>query len=283
MGLKTMAQTYLHGRWPAVRSLAIAVCGQHNSHVNEPQLNRYARQTRLLEVGEKGQRRLLDSRVLIIGAGGLGSPVAMYLAAAGVGHLLISDFDRVDESNLQRQIVHGQANLGESKASSAKNALLRLNPSIRVDAFDYELDGDELREQADKADVLVDCSDNFPTRFTLNRVSLSTSTPLVCGAAIRWQGQVVTFVPDRQDSPCYQCLYPDESVEAATCAAEGILAPIVGIIGSLQALEVLTILLDAGPGLCGQVLLFDGLAMECQTIALPKKARCPACSLSRPR
>ena len=167
------------------------------------------------------------------------------------------------------------------KPRPRRKTLLGINPAVRVEVFDYELDDDELVEQAKKANVLVDCSDNFPTRFSLNRVSLSTLTPLVCGAAIRWQGQVATFVPERQDSPCYRCLYPDESVEAATCAAEGILAPIVGIIGSLQALEVLNILLDAGPGLCGQVLLFDGLAMECQTVMLPKKASCPACSLSR--
>ncbi len=243
-------------------------------------LNRYSRQTRLLEVGEVGQQRLLDARVLIIGAGGLGSPVSMYLAAAGVGHLVISDFDRVDESNLQRQIAHRHEDLGESKASSVSKTLLALNPAVKVDALDYEIDGDELVEQVTKADVLMDCTDNFPTRFSLNRVSLRTATPLVSGAAIRWQGEVATFVPERQDSPCYQCLYPDESVEAATCAAEGILAPLVGIIGSLQALEVLNLLLDAGPGLCGQVLLFDGLAMECQTVALPKKASCPVCSLS---
>ena len=243
-------------------------------------LERYARQTRLVEVGEIGQQRLLDSRVLIIGAGGLGSPVSMYLAAAGVGHIVISDFDRVEESNLQRQIAHTHADLGESKASSVKKTLLALNPAVKAEALDYEIDGDELVEQVTKADVLVDCSDNFPTRFDLNRRSLQTATPLVSGAAIRWQGQVATFVPERQDSPCYQCLYPDESVEAAACAAEGILAPLVGIIGSLQALEVLNLLLNAGPGLCGQVLLFDGLAMECQTVMLPKKASCPACSRS---
>ena len=240
--------------------------------------NRYSRQTRLGEVGEAGQQRLLDSRVLMIGVGGLGSPVSMYLAAAGVGHLVISDYDRVDESNLQRQIAHSHADLGESKASSARRTLMSLNPGVRVDALDYELDGEELVSQTQQADVLVDCTDNFPTRFALNRVSLATGTPLVSGAAIRWQGQVATFVPGRQDSPCYQCLYPDESVEAATCAAEGILAPLVGIIGSLQALEVLTLLLDSGPGLCGQVLLFDGLAMECQTVVLPKNASCSACS-----
>ena len=243
-------------------------------------MNRYNRQIRLREVGESGQRRLLDSRVVIIGAGGLGSPVAMYLAAAGVGHLVISDFDRVDESNLQRQIAHKHEDLGHSKASSVRKTLLALNPNVQVEALDYELDGDELVAYVDKSDVLVDCSDNFPTRFNLNWVSLKTLTPLISGAAIRWQGQVATFVPERQDSPCYQCLYPDESVEAVTCAAEGILAPLVGIIGSLQALEVLNILLDAGPGLCGQILLFDGLAMECQTVVLPKKSNCPACSLT---
>ena len=259
--------------------LAIAAVDAENRDVDQALKDRYSRQTRLLEVGEAGQQRLLDARVLIIGAGGLGSPVSMYLASAGVGHLVISDFDRVDESNLQRQIAHTHADLGESKASSIKQTLLALNPAVAVQALDYEIDGDELLEQASEADVVVDCTDNFPTRFSLNRVSIRTSTPLVSGAAIRWQGQVATFIPARQDSPCYQCLYPDEGVEAATCAAEGILAPLVGIIGSLQALEVLNLLLDAGPGLCGQVLLFDGLAMECQTVTLPRNASCPACSL----
>jgi molybdopterin/thiamine biosynthesis adenylyltransferase len=243
-------------------------------------LNRYARQIRLSQVGVEGQRRLLDARVLIIGAGGLGSPVSMYLAAAGVGQIALSDFDHVDESNLARQIVHSQANLGQSKASSAKQTLEALNPGVLVDAFDYELDGSELEEQVRAADVVADCTDNFPSRFTLNRVSQATGTPLVTGAAIRWEGQVATFVPADTHGPCYQCLYPDEGIETVTCEAEGIMAPVVGIIGSIQALEVINLLLEVGTGLRGRVLLLDGLAFACHTIELPKNKNCPVCSSS---
>jgi len=246
--------------------------------VDTDQLERYSRQIRLPQIGESGQQRLLDSRVLIIGAGGLGSPVSMYLTAAGVGHLVLSDFDRVDESNLQRQIVHRNDNIGKHKADSAAELLRELNPRVRVDAVNYELDGDELLTHVGLADVVVDCTDNFPSRFTLNRMTLATGTPFVSGAAIRWQGQVVTFLPSEVASPCYRCLYPDESIEAATCAAEGVVAPLVGVIGSMQALETLNILLGVGSHLAGRLLMFDGMTMEWEVIKLPKNPACPACS-----
>jgi len=242
------------------------------------QQTRYSRQIKLPQVGEAGQERLLQSRALIIGMGGLGSPVSMYLAAAGVGHLVLTDFDQVDTSNLQRQIVHSQANIGELKATSARETLLRLNPEITILALDYELDGGELIAQAKQADVLVDCTDNFPSRFELNRASLATGTPLVSGAAIRWEGQVSTFIPKHQSSPCYQCLYPDTGIEAATCAMEGVIAPLVGVVGSVQALEVLNLLLKTGDGLRGRLLVLDAVAMEWQTISLPRNPDCPACS-----
>ena len=241
------------------------------------QIERYSRQIKLPQVGETGQQQLLDSRVLIIGMGGLGSPVAMYLVAAGVGHLVISDYDRVDESNLQRQIVHTQASINELKAASARDTLLRLNPAVSIDALNYELDDEELTKQVKQANVVVDCTDNFPSRFELNRVSLATGTPIVSGAAIRWEGQVSTFIPKNSDSPCYQCLYPDTSMEAATCAMEGVIAPIVGIVGTTQALETLNVLLETGDGLCGRLLILDGIAMEWQTITLPRNEKCPAC------
>lgn len=242
------------------------------------QLERYARQIRLPQVGETGQQKLLDARVLIIGMGGLGSPVALYLAAAGIGHLVISDFDRVDESNLQRQIVHSVKDIGNSKASSAKASILAINPETRVDVFDYELDSEDLVEQVSAANILVDCTDNFPSRFELNRVSRKTKTPLVSGAAIRFEGQAATFDPKIPDSPCYQCLYPDEGIEAATCAAEGVMSPIVGIIGTIQALETINLLIGSSEGLVGRLLLFDGLAMEFQTLILPKNSKCPTCA-----
>jgi adenylyltransferase/sulfurtransferase len=239
---------------------------------------RYSRQIKLPQVGEAGQERLLQSRALIIGMGGLGSPVSMYLAAAGVGCLVLTDYDHVDMSNLQRQIVHSHINIGESKVASAKETLARLNPDANIVTFDYELDGAELISQTKQADVLVDCTDNFPSRFELNRASLITGTPLVSGAAIRWEGQVSTFIPKQQSSPCYQCLYPDTGIEAATCAMEGVIAPLVGVVGSIQALEVLNVLLKTGKGLSGRLLVLDGIAMEWQTIALPRKIDCPACS-----
>lgn len=245
--------------------------------MDEAQYARYARQIRLGEVGEAGQQRLLDARVLVVGMGGLGSPVSMYLAAAGVGHLVLSDFDRVDESNLQRQIVHHHSDIGESKASSARATLEAINPGTRVDALDYELVDEELDAQAAAADVLVDCTDNFPSRFALNRVSIATATPLVSAAAIRWQGQMACFLPARAQSPCFQCLYPDESVESATCAAEGIISPLVGVMGSMQALATLGILLGEDEALCGHLLLFDGLALEWQSVPVAKVPGCPSC------
>jgi adenylyltransferase/sulfurtransferase len=245
--------------------------------MNPEQTERYSRQIKLPQLGEPGQQRLLDARVLIIGMGGLGSPVSMYLTAAGVGHLVISDYDRVDESNLQRQIVHTQASVNELKATSARDTLLRLNPAVSIDALNYELDDEELHEQVRQADVVVDCTDNFPSRFELNRVSLATGRPVVSGAAIRWEGQVSTFIPKNPDSPCYQCLYPDTGIEAATCAMEGVIAPIVGVVGATQALETLNVLLETGSGLCGRLLVLDGIAMEWQTITLSRNHNCAAC------
>ena len=246
--------------------------------MNPQEQERYSRQIKLPQVGNHGQQRLLDAQALIIGMGGLGSPVALYLASAGVGRLTITDFDRVDESNLQRQVIHRQEMIGELKAESARNAIERLNPQCMVEALDYELDGEELLERVRGADVVVDCTDNFPSRFELNHASLATGTPLVSGAAIRWEGQVATFHPRDPKSPCYRCLYPDTGIEAATCAMEGVIAPIVGVIGTLQALETLNVLLETGKGLSGRVMVFDGIAMEWQTISLPRNPDCPACT-----
>ena len=152
-----------------------------------------------------------------------------------------------------------------------------MNPTVQVDALDYQLDAEELMAQAQAADVIVDCTDNFPSRFELNRVSIVSGTPLVSGAAIRWEGQVATFVPRNPTSPCYQCLYPNTGIETASCAMEGVIAPIVGVIGTTQALETLNILLETGRGLCGRLLVFDGIAMEWQSINLPRRTDCPAC------
>ena len=240
-------------------------------------LDYYSRQIKLPQLGEEGQARLYGSRALIIGMGGLGSPAAMYLAAAGIGNITVSDFDRVEASNLQRQIVHRARDIGALKAHSAKATLQELNPHAKVTAVDWELDEDELQRHVEAADVVVDCSDNFATRFALNAACFRHGTPLVSGAAIRFEGQVSTFLPEDPDSPCYRCLYPDSDAAAETCPAEGILAPVVGIIGSIQALEAVKVLGGLGRTLCGRLLLVDALSMECHTIRLPKDAACPVC------
>lgn len=237
---------------------------------------RYSRQIRLPQIGAGGQRRLRDARVMIVGMGGLGSPAAMYLTAAGVGRLVLADFDRVDESNLQRQIIHAHADIGALKAESAARSLRALNPDVEVETLDYSLDDDDLHAHAARADLLLDCSDNFPTRFAMNRASLQTRTPLVSAAAIRWEGQVTAFDPRAAASPCYQCLYADENIESVTCEMEGVVAPLVGVLGTMQAMEAVNMLLGDS-SLTGVVWLFDAQAMEWQRMKLPKNPACVAC------
>lgn len=237
---------------------------------------RYSRQIRLPLVGEEGQCAIRDASVLIVGMGGLGSPVALYLAAAGVGHLTIADFDVVDHSNLQRQIAHVHEDVGLLKTESAARRLRAINPDIAITCLDYTLEAAEFGELAASHDLLMDCTDNFPTRFQLNDASLASGTPMVSGAAIRWEGQVTAFDPAQPDSPCYQCLYPSKDVEAATCAAEGVISPLVGVIGTMQALEAVNILLGRGQ-LTGTVWLFDAQFMDWQKMILPKNPNCPAC------
>jgi molybdopterin/thiamine biosynthesis adenylyltransferase len=246
--------------------------------VDREQHERYSRQIRLPRIGVAGQQRLLDSRALIIGMGGLGSPAAMYLAAAGIGRLVISDYDRVEPSNLQRQIVHRHDDIGQPKALSARATLLSINPDIEVTAVDWELDDAELAEQVKLADVVLDCSDNFPTRFAINRCCVATGTPLVSGAAIRMEGQVATFLPAQAHSPCYQCLYSGELEQAATCAEEGVVAPLVGIIGSMQAMQAMLVLTGLEEALPGRLLLLDAHGMEWRAVGLTRDPACPACS-----
>lgn len=246
--------------------------------MNEADKKRYSRHIQLPHVGEEGQQKLLDSRVLIVGMGGLGSPASMYLASAGVGCLVLSDYDRVDESNLQRQIVHTTNSIGNEKALSAQATLKALNPGIDIVAIDWALDKQELREQIDRADVVLDCTDNFETRFEINQLCVETQTPLVSGAAIRTDGQISTYLLNRDDSPCYRCLYGDVSGPGESCAAEGILAPVVGVIGTIQALEAIKIITEIGTTLCGRLLLFDGANLEFHSMKLRKDPKCPACS-----
>ncbi|MCK5525179.1 MAG: molybdopterin-synthase adenylyltransferase MoeB [Thiomargarita sp.] len=244
--------------------------------MDDAQLLRYSRQILLPQVGINAQERLLKSNVLIIGLGGLGSPVAMYLAAAGVGHLLLCDFDVVELSNLQRQIIHNTDDIGQSKVESARDSLFALNPLVKMTLL-QQLDNDALAEQISQVDVVLDCTDNLPTRFAINQACVDTQTPLVSGAAIRMEGQISVFRQDQSDSPCYRCLYSNEDALKETCTQTGILAPIVGIIGSLQALEAMKLIMNVGKTLTGQLLLFDALNMEINTIKLLKNPNCPVC------
>ena len=245
--------------------------------MNDDELLRYSRQIMLPQVDIAGQERLANSRVLVIGLGGLGSPVAMYLAAAGIGHLELVDFDHVDLSNLQRQILHNTENIGQAKTVSAQQRLQQLNPLIEITARNHKLGSEELIDAARHADIVVDASDNFATRFAVNRACLSARTPLISAAAIRMEGQISVFRCDVAEMPCYQCLYQDTGEEDTNCTSNGVLAPMVGILGSMQALETLKLLLNIGESLAGKLLLFDGINMEWRTMRLRKDPNCPAC------
>ncbi|HSS66704.1 MAG TPA: molybdopterin-synthase adenylyltransferase MoeB [Gammaproteobacteria bacterium] len=238
---------------------------------------RYSRHLLLPQIGERGQARLRQARVLVIGLGGLGSPVAMYLAASGVGHLVLVDFDHVELSNLQRQVIHSSADIGRDKVESAGNRVAALNPEVRVTTFAYVLDDDELADEIARADVVVDASDNFETRFVLNAFCYGAGTPLVSGAAIRMEGQVGVFDPRDPDSGCYRCLYTDESGEGEACSQVGVLAPLLGIIGSVQATEALKLIVGTGRTLAGRLLVLDALEMEWRMLKLPRDPKCPVC------
>ncbi len=245
--------------------------------MEDQQLLRYSRQIMLPEIGFEGQQKLLQSRVLIIGLGGLGSPVAMYLAAAGVGELVLVDFDLVDLSNLQRQIIHTSDSIGLPKVESARKTLANINPECTIHCINQQLEGDALFEQAENADLIVDACDNFATRFALNEVSVATQTPLVSGAAIRMEGQVSLFTGMPGD-PCYRCLYGDSIEVEQTCSENGVLAPVVGIIGSIQAAEAIKVLTGAGTPLKGKLLILDALRMQWRSLKLSVDPDCPVCS-----
>ncbi len=247
--------------------------------MNDDQLLRYSRQIMLPYIGIEGQEKLLNARVLVIGMGGLGSPIAMYLASAGIGHLVICDFDKVDLSNLQRQIIHSSADrIGQNKAESARETLLQLNPEIQVTALTHKLDEKHLSEQVNYADVVIDGTDNFDSRFLLNKICHDTQTPLVSGAAIRMEGQVIVFA-NQGKGPCYRCLYKDDANDTATtCSENGVLSPVVGIIGSIQAVEAMKIIMSLGKPLFSRLLLLDAYTMDWRSLKLPADPQCPVCS-----
>lgn len=244
--------------------------------MNDAQLLRYSRQIMLPAFGIEGQERLRRARVLVAGLGGLGSPVAMYLAAAGVGCLVLADFDAVDLSNLQRQVLHTTQRIGMPKAESARLALAALNPEVELVTVKRSLTPERLPELLAGVDLVVDGSDNFATRFAINAACVAARKPLVSGAAIRMEGQVATFSGQPGD-PCYQCLYPRHGDSDATCTATGILAPVVGIIGSIQATEAIKVLTGLGEPLFGRLLLLDAAAMEWRQVRLSADPACPVC------
>lgn len=245
--------------------------------LNDQQLLRYSRQIMLDDVDIEGQEKLLAARVLIVGLGGLGSPVGLYLAGAGVGHLVLADFDAVDLSNLQRQIAHTQARIGVNKAQSAAQTLRELNPETAITCVEQPLDSELLDELLQQVDIVLDCTDNFAIRFAINAACVKAKKPLVSGAAIRMEGQVAVFDLRDEDSPCYRCLY-EESDEDLTCAANGVLAPLVGVIGSTQALEAIKLIVGFGSSLKGRLLLFDARHSQWRDMKLPKDPHCPVCS-----
>ena len=247
--------------------------------MNDEQLLRYSRHILLPEIGIEGQQRLLAAHALLIGAGGLGSPAALYLASAGVGTLTICDGDTVDLTNLQRQIVHREAAIGTLKVESARDTLRGLNPHADVRMVAQRVAGAHLDALVAAADVVLDGSDNFTTRHDVNRACVKARKPLVSGAGVRFDGQLAVFDLRSPDSPCYACLFPEEGeMEDVRCAVMGVFAPLVGIIGAMQAAEALKILAHAGEPLSGRLLLLDALTMDIRTVRLRRDAACPVCA-----
>lgn len=247
------------------------------NEMNDDQLLRYSRQIMLPSVDIDGQAALLDARVVIVGLGGLGAPVAMYLAAAGVGTLVLIDDDIVELSNLQRQVIHHTRAIGQSKVASAAASINAINPDIKVHTHCTRLTSDNLAALLGGAQVLVDCSDNFSTRFALNAAAVARQVPLVSGAAIRLEGQVAVFDSRDPASPCYRCLYDEQSDENLSCAESGVLAPLVGVIGSMQALETIKLLAGIGDGLIGRLQLYDARKSAWREMRLPRDPECPVC------
>lgn len=247
--------------------------------MDDARLLRYSRHLLLTEIGIEGQARLDAARVLVVGAGGLGSPVALYLAAAGVGHLVLADHDVVDLTNLQRQIAHDMASLGENKARSAARRMAAMNPEIEILPLERRLEGDDLDGQVAAADLVLDCSDNFATRHAVNRACVAHRKPLVSGAAVRFDGQISVFDLRRPDAPCYACLFPENARDAEMrCAEFGVFAPLVGVVGALQAAEALKLLMGIGLSLSGRLLLYNALDADWRTLRLKRDPACPVCA-----
>ena len=242
--------------------------------MKDDQLLRYARHIMLPEIDITGQEKLLAAKVLVVGLGGLGSPVSLYLTSSGVGSLTLADFDKVELSNLQRQIVHTTSSIGKPKTESAKQTLLHINPDIEIRTIDDQMAVEQLDKETKRADVVVDCTDHFDVRYAINDACLRNKTPLVSGAAVRMEGQLMVIDPTKPGMPCYRCLYNDASETELNCTNTGIAAPVVGAIGTLQALETLKLITGVGESLAGFLLTWDAKYMEWRKLRLTKNPDC---------
>jgi molybdopterin/thiamine biosynthesis adenylyltransferase len=245
--------------------------------LEDNQLLRYSRQIMLPEIEIEGQTRLLNSRVLIVGLGALGSPASMYLAASGIGELLLMDHDRVELSNLQRQIVHSSASIGLAKVKSAQHMLHALNPEVSIVELERPFDERALASEVGRVDAVVDATDNFAARFAINKACFEMRTPLISGAAIRLEGQVSVYPFDRADSPCYHCLYRDITEPPGSCTQNGVLGAVAGLVGCIQAVETVKVLIGFGETLAGRLLLIDARSMDIRSVQLAKDPNCPVC------
>ena len=248
--------------------------------MNDHELLRYSKQIMLPQIDIEGQQKINDSKMLIIGMGGLGSPSALYLAAAGVGHIVIADFDQVELSNLQRQIIHSTSDIGDDKVNSAKAKLLELNPNITVTVANEIMHSDNLASLIKDVDIVLDGTDNFESRFEINKACVECHKPLISAAVIRFEGQISVFKGYEVDQPCYQCLYSEQGDGRESCVENGVLAPVAGLVGTIQALQAIKVLLGIGEQLCGELLLIDGLDLSFRKVKIAKDSECSICGLN---
>jgi adenylyltransferase/sulfurtransferase len=248
--------------------------------MEDQELLRYSKQIMLPQIDIEGQQKIMDSTILIIGMGGLGSPTAFYLAAAGVGHLIIADFDQVELSNLQRQIIHQTKDIGDDKVNSAKNKLTELNPNIKITIANEIIHTGNLPELIKGVDIVLDGTDNFDSRFEINQICVEHQKPLVSAAVVRFEGQVSVFKGYEKDLPCYQCLYSVDGEENESCIDNGVLAPVAGLVGTIQALQAIKVILNLGDQLCGSLLLVDALDLSFRKVKIGKDLKCPVCNLN---
>ena len=248
--------------------------------MEDQELLRYSKQIMLPQIDIEGQQKIMDSTILIIGMGGLGSPTALYLAAAGVGHLIIADFDQVELSNLQRQIIHQTKDIGDDKVNSAKNKLTELNPNIKITIANEIIHTGNLPELIKGVDIVLDGTDNIDSRFEINQICVEHQKPLVSAAVVRFEGQVSVFKGYEKDLPCYQCLYSVDGEENESCIDNGVLAPVAGLVGTIQALQAIKVILNLGDQLCGSLLLVDALDLSFRKVKIGKDLKCPVCNLN---